>query len=60
MWSLVTFLVYVGYFHFRFMFKQKYVRINSLWAVAGSAAVIITLLWVNLSRLFPGLHSYAT
>jgi ABC-type transport system involved in cytochrome c biogenesis permease subunit len=59
MWSLATFLVYVGYFHFRVMFKQKYVRINSLWAVAGSATIIITLLWVNLSRIFSSLHSYA-
>jgi ABC-type transport system involved in cytochrome c biogenesis permease subunit len=60
MWSLVTFLIYAGYFHFRFMFKQKYTAINSFWAFAGLAAVIITLLWVNLSRLFTGLHSYAT
>jgi len=24
------------------------------------AVIVITLLWVNLSRLFAGLHSYAT
>ena len=30
------------------------------WAIAGMGAIIITLLWVNLSRLFPGLHSYAS
>ena len=59
MWSLATFLIYVGYFHFRFMFKQKYVIINSFWAFAGLAAVIITLFWANLSQLFSGLHSYA-
>ena len=42
------------------MFGKKHPRMNSLWAIAGMAAIIITLLWVNLSRLFPGLHSYAT
>jgi hypothetical protein len=42
------------------MFGKKHPRANSLWAIAGMAAIIITLLWVNLSRLFPGLHSYAS
>lgn len=60
LWSLASWLVYVGYFHFRYMFGKKHPRINSFWAIAGMAAIIITLLWVNLSRLFPGLHSYAS
>jgi ABC-type transport system involved in cytochrome c biogenesis permease subunit len=59
LWSLASWLLYVGFFHFRYMFGKKYPRINSLWAVAGLIVIIITLLWVNLSRLFPGLHSYA-
>jgi ABC-type transport system involved in cytochrome c biogenesis permease subunit len=59
LWSLASWLVYVGYFHFRYMFGRRFPRINSLWAVAGLVVIIITLLWVNLSRLFPGLHSYA-
>jgi ABC-type transport system involved in cytochrome c biogenesis permease subunit len=59
LWSLVSWLVYVGYFHFRYMFGKRYARISSVLAVLGMAAIIITLLWVNLSRLFPGLHSYA-
>jgi ABC-type transport system involved in cytochrome c biogenesis permease subunit len=59
LWSLASWLVYVGYFHFRCMFGKKYPRINSTWAVAGMAVIVITLLWVNLSRLFSGLHSYA-
>ncbi len=58
LWSLATLLIYAGYFHWRFMFRQKYPRINSLWALGGFAAVMITLLWVNFSRLFAGLHSY--
>jgi ABC-type transport system involved in cytochrome c biogenesis permease subunit len=60
LWSLVSWLVYVGYFHFRYMFGKKYPRMNSIWAIVGMITIVITLLWVNLSRLFPGLHSYAT
>jgi ABC-type transport system involved in cytochrome c biogenesis permease subunit len=60
LWGLASWLVYVGYLHFRYMFAGKYPKINSLWAIAGLAAIVITLLWVNLSSLFPGLHSYAT
>jgi len=60
LWSLASWLVYVGYFHWRYMFGKRYPRINSAWALAGMAAIVITLLWVNLSKLFPGLHSYAT
>ena len=60
LWSLVSWLVYVGYFHFRYMFGKKYARINSGLAVLGLAAIVITLLWVNLSRIFPGLHNYTS
>ncbi|MFC1676241.1 cytochrome c biogenesis protein [Planctomycetota bacterium] len=60
LWSLASWLVYVGYFHFRFMFGKKHPRINSLWAITGITVILITLLWVNLSKIFPGLHSYAT
>jgi ABC-type transport system involved in cytochrome c biogenesis permease subunit len=59
-WSLASWLVYVGYFHFRFMFGKKHPRINSIWAITGMLVIVITMLWVNLSRLFAGLHSYAT
>ncbi|MBN1787485.1 MAG: cytochrome c biogenesis protein CcsA [Sedimentisphaerales bacterium] len=60
LWSLASWLVYVGYFHFRAMFGRKHPRINSLWVISGLALIIITLFWVNLSRIFAGLHSYAT
>jgi len=59
LWSLASWLVYLGYFHFRYMFGTSRPRINSIWAIAGLVVVIITLLWVNLSKLFSGLHSYA-
>jgi len=60
LWSLASWLVYVGYLHFRHMFGKKYSRINSFWAIAGMIVIVITLLWANLSGLFAGLHSYAT
>lgn len=60
LWSLASWLVYLGYFHWRYMFGKSRPALNSLWAIVGMVAIIITLLWVNLSRLFPGLHSYAT
>ena len=60
LWSLASWLVFVGYLHFRYMFGKKHPRMNSLWVIAGMIAIIITLLWVNLSRIFAGLHSYAT
>ncbi len=59
LWSLATWLIYLCYFHFRYMYGRKYARINSLWAILGMTAVIITLLWVNLAASFSGLHSYA-
>jgi ABC-type transport system involved in cytochrome c biogenesis permease subunit len=59
LWSLISWLVYIGYFHFRYMFGRKIPRANCVWVLFGILAIIITLLWVNLSKLFPGLHSYA-
>jgi ABC-type transport system involved in cytochrome c biogenesis permease subunit len=60
LWSLASWLIYVGYFHFRFMFGKTRPRINSIWAITGMIVIVITLLWVNLSQFFTGLHTYAT
>lgn len=60
LWSLVSWLVYVAYFHFRAMYGRRHAKVNAGLAVAGMGAIVITLLWVNLSRVFSGLHSYAT
>jgi ABC-type transport system involved in cytochrome c biogenesis permease subunit len=67
LWSLASWLVYVGYFHFRYMSREGFLtafgktcpRASSIWAIAGMAVIVITLLWVNLSKLFLGLHTYA-
>jgi len=58
MWSLATWLIFAGYFHL-----PKGSRADKLraWvALAGFAMTIITLLWVNFSKLFAGLHNYAS
>jgi ABC-type transport system involved in cytochrome c biogenesis permease subunit len=60
LWSLASWLVYVGYFHFRHASGSRHARLNSLWVITGMIFILVTLLWVNLSRFFPGLHSYAT
>jgi len=60
LWSLASWLVYVGYLHFRYMFGRRHPYINSIWAIVGIVVIVITMLWVNLSRLFAGLHSYGT
>ena len=37
LWSLASWLVYVGYFHWRYMFGTRRPRMNSVWAIAGMA-----------------------
>ncbi len=59
MWSLATWLIFVFYFHFRIVYKQTKPKVSAFILILGFAGIITTLLWVNLSRLFPGLHSYA-
>ena len=58
LWGLATWLIYVGYLHCRPALPLRR-RTAAALLVLGAAFVVITLLWVNLSRLFEGLHSYA-
>jgi ABC-type transport system involved in cytochrome c biogenesis permease subunit len=59
--SLATFLVYLAYFHVRSQYGPRLATLHSVLALAGFLAVLATLLWVNLSRLFAaGMHSYAS
>jgi len=61
LWSLAAWLVYVEYFHCRYMFGTKHRRVSAALVVGGAVAILATLLWLNLApRLFPGLHSYAS
>ena len=59
-WGLAMWLVYVAYFQFRDLSDAQRPRAGAAIALAGSAAIVITALWVNLSRIFAGLHSYAS
>jgi len=61
LWSLISWLVFLGYFHFRYMYGKRFPRINASLVLAGLVAIILTLLWVNLANLFKGgMHSYAS
>jgi ABC-type transport system involved in cytochrome c biogenesis permease subunit len=56
MWSLATWFVYSAYFHIsnRLDAKQK-----TVFLTLGAVMIVLTLTWINLSRLFTGMHSYA-
>lgn len=56
MWSLATWLLYAAYFHLRAWLSP---RADRAFLVAGAAMVVLTLTWINLSRIFTGMHSYA-
>ncbi len=56
MWSLATWLLYAAYFHVR---PRLSPRMDRIFLAAGAVMVVLTLTWINLSRLFSGMHSYA-
>jgi cytochrome c-type biogenesis protein CcsB len=61
LWSLISWLVYLGYFHFRYMYGSKFPRAGAALLLVGLAAIILTLFWISLARLFGGgMHSYAS
>jgi len=59
LWSFVSWLVFLAYLHFRAVRGPRSPVAGSLLVLAGTACILITLLWANLSCLFAGLHSYA-
>lgn len=56
MWSLATWFVYAVHFHLR---PRLSPAADRAFLVAGAVMVVLTLTWINLSRLFTGMHSYA-
>ncbi len=56
MWSLATWLVYAAYFHLRARLSP---RAENAFLAAGAVMIVLTLTWINLSRIFTGMHSYA-
>ena len=59
MCSLATWLAYVGYFHARATLR-RYHYLQAGIVIVGFVLVIMTLLVVNFSHIFAGLHNYAT
>jgi ABC-type transport system involved in cytochrome c biogenesis permease subunit len=57
--SLVTWLVFLAYVHWRYSHAQRLPRVNAALAVVGLVAVVVTLIWVTLSGI-SRLHSYAS
>lgn len=57
-WSLISWLVYLIYFHYRLMPKSNR-KIQAALLGLGLVAVLICFFVVNLSRIFAGLHSYS-
>jgi ABC-type transport system involved in cytochrome c biogenesis permease subunit len=58
MFSLAVWLVFAAFLHFRYLYKQRFLRLNSIWIISGFILIILCLLWVNFSEIFAGLHSY--
>ena len=54
LWSLATWAAYACYF-----FAYRRPRAEMALRILGAAFILLTLTWVNFSRLFTGLHSYA-
>ena len=40
-------------------FRRLSSKGETLFLAAGAAMIVLTLTWINLSRLFTGMHSYA-
>lgn len=53
-WSLATWLIYAAYFHLQH--KRRW-RVTLLGV--GVLFILLTVTWINLSKLFSGMHSYA-
>jgi len=56
-WSLITMLIYTGFFHSRQLMKWRG-RTCAIYALIGFASVVFCYLGVNF--LLPGLHSYGS
>ena len=56
MWSLATWFVYAAYLHVRPRLSEKGDR---MFLAVGAVMIVLTLTWINLSKVFTGMHSYA-
>lgn len=58
LWSLACWCVYFAYLHLRIA-KPTSRRTAATIALIGFVCVVLTLVWVNLSHSFSGMHNYA-
>lgn len=56
MWSLATWFVYAAYLHVSPKLTDKG---KTAFLALGAVMIVLTLTWINLSRIFTGMHSYA-
>ena len=59
MWSLATWFVYAGYFHCRLKSGVRHPKALAVLLLVGLLFVVLTLTWINVSRMFSGMHTYA-
>ena len=59
MWSLATWMIYGAYFHLRMKSGLRKPRLLAVFLWIGLLFVVLTLTWINLSRMFSGMHNYA-
>ena len=59
MWSLATWFAYGGYFHYRLKHGLRSPRTLAVLLWVGLLFVVLTLTWINVSKFFIGVHSYA-
>jgi len=57
--SLAVWLVFAAFLHFRYLYKQQFLRLNSIWIVFGFILIVLSVLLVNFSKIFAGLHSHS-
>ncbi len=60
MWSLATWLTYGAYFHFRLRYGAARPKTSAGLLWLGLLMIALTLTWINVSRLFVGVHNYAS
>lgn len=59
LWSLACWLACLFYFHWRAFYPKEFLRFRLALVLLAMLFIVITLLWVNLSRIFAGMHNYA-
>jgi cytochrome c biogenesis factor len=57
--SLALWLVFAAFLHFRYLYKQRFLHFNSIWIICGFILVVLSVLLVNFSKIFAGLHSHS-